>query len=406
MRAPVLAHATLLLLAGAASTAFAGELQIINRNLPGAGFNDTRAATPVGGNTGTTVGEQRLKAFQYAADLWGQALDGTVPVEIDASFAPLTCSANSVTLGNARPTRFLTNNPGLPPDIYFPVPLANQIAGVDLWSGAEIEAMFNGALAECAGDGADWYYGFDGKGGDLTDLVSVVLHELAHGLGFTTLLDPSEGFELPSSRIDIYSTHIFDITQGKSWTDLTPAQRATSSTNIRRVVWDGANVTRAAPGVLARGNPFLRLTPMPSGVAGFVSEAEFGPRAADKPVTGRVVSVTPSVVGCSISGSLAGAVVLFSGPFCAAIQEAGNAQDMGGAAAVLITDGRGVSPPFSVGAPLAYRSLFNVTVPVLGISDADAARLPRARRPRKLGQNAPYAPVPPASAAPVQRPRS
>jgi hypothetical protein len=47
----------------------------------GTGFNDTTPATPVGGNTGTTVGQQRLIVFQAAADAWGRVLESSVPIE-------------------------------------------------------------------------------------------------------------------------------------------------------------------------------------------------------------------------------------------------------------------------------------------------------------------------------------
>src|SRR6266542_528506 len=52
----------------------AAQITILNTNAAGVGFNDPTAATPVGGNTGTTVGEQRLIAFQHAADIWGALL--------------------------------------------------------------------------------------------------------------------------------------------------------------------------------------------------------------------------------------------------------------------------------------------------------------------------------------------
>jgi hypothetical protein len=46
---------------------------IINNDAPGQGLNDPTPATPVGGNTGTSLGAQRLIAFQYAANLWVRA---------------------------------------------------------------------------------------------------------------------------------------------------------------------------------------------------------------------------------------------------------------------------------------------------------------------------------------------
>ncbi|RYF01686.1 MAG: peptidase, partial [Oxalobacteraceae bacterium] len=88
-------------LAVGASSAHAATIVIVNLNEPGVGFNDTTPATPVGGNSGTTLGQQRLIAFQRAADLWGATLTSSVPVRIGASFEPLSCTASSAVLGSA-----------------------------------------------------------------------------------------------------------------------------------------------------------------------------------------------------------------------------------------------------------------------------------------------------------------
>src|SRR5215212_7729891 len=72
-------------------TAFAGPAQIIivNINAPGVGFNDPTPVAPVGGNTGTTLGQQRLIAFQHAANIWSARLNSDVPIRIRAQFVPL-----------------------------------------------------------------------------------------------------------------------------------------------------------------------------------------------------------------------------------------------------------------------------------------------------------------------------
>lgn len=49
---------------------FAATFTIVNNDGAGEGFNDPTVAVPVGGNPGVTVGQQRLNAFQFAADLW------------------------------------------------------------------------------------------------------------------------------------------------------------------------------------------------------------------------------------------------------------------------------------------------------------------------------------------------
>src|SRR4051794_27771931 len=83
------------------SQAFAkAKITVINNNVPGIGFNDPTPAVPVGGNTGTTLGEQRMNAFKEAARLWGNTLDSPVEIRILASLEPLSCTPTSGVLGS------------------------------------------------------------------------------------------------------------------------------------------------------------------------------------------------------------------------------------------------------------------------------------------------------------------
>ena len=74
----------------AAATAGPAQFVIVNINAPGIGFNDPTPAAPVGGNTGTTLGEQRLIAFTHAASIWSARLDSAVPIRIRAQFTSLS----------------------------------------------------------------------------------------------------------------------------------------------------------------------------------------------------------------------------------------------------------------------------------------------------------------------------
>src|SRR5438128_2281155 len=99
-REPAMSAKSLLaasLLLAAANLHAATTITIVNRNAPGIGFNDATPAAPVGGNSGTTLGQQRLIAFQYAASVWGAALDSAVPIRVAASFEPLACTASTAT---------------------------------------------------------------------------------------------------------------------------------------------------------------------------------------------------------------------------------------------------------------------------------------------------------------------
>ena len=66
----------------------AAQIAIINNNAAGVGFNDPTPAAPIGGNPGTTVGEQRLNAFRHAAEIWGLSVPenlATAEWKVDAA---------------------------------------------------------------------------------------------------------------------------------------------------------------------------------------------------------------------------------------------------------------------------------------------------------------------------------
>ncbi len=46
-------------------------ITVVNRDGVNEGLNDPTPFTPIGGNAATTVGQARLKAFEYAATIWG-----------------------------------------------------------------------------------------------------------------------------------------------------------------------------------------------------------------------------------------------------------------------------------------------------------------------------------------------
>src|SRR4026207_2315711 len=89
-----------------------------------AGNTDPTPAAPVGGNTGTTLGQQRLIAFQHAVDIWSQRLDSTVPIFINAQFPPLAPNV----LGSAGPVSVVRDFPNAPrAGTWYHVALANKL---------------------------------------------------------------------------------------------------------------------------------------------------------------------------------------------------------------------------------------------------------------------------------------
>jgi hypothetical protein len=385
--AKILSAATAVVFLGldpAALLAGGARITIVNNNGPNVGFNDPTPATPVGGNTGTTIGAQRLIAFQSAADIWGSLLDSSVEIRIQASFSPLTCDALSAVLGSAGPSQMLSDFAGarLPGTLY-PSALANKQQGKrDPRIGAnDIRANFNSSLgaSNCLA-GTGWYYGLDDNHGSSIDLVTVLLHEFGHGLGFLTVMDLGSGQDSLGIP-DIFERFILDTTSGKTWSDLSAPDRAVSVTNARHVVWNGAQVRASTPGTLALGTPLLTVN-SPSGAAGnyAVGTASFGRQLNVAGLTGSVVAATdPSDVSgaattdaCSPltnAAAVAGNIALVDRGTCTFVIKARNCQ-AAGAIAVLVADNTSDSPPAGLGG-----TDDSITIPVVRITQADGATL-------------------------------
>ena len=86
----------LLVLAGASHAA---TITIVNIDGPGEGFNDPTPVAPIGGNPGTTIGEQRLFVFNHAAAIWGAILPSSVEIRVRAQFSPQDCTTSGAVLG-------------------------------------------------------------------------------------------------------------------------------------------------------------------------------------------------------------------------------------------------------------------------------------------------------------------
>jgi len=92
----------------------AATITVINLDGAGEGFNDPTPATPIGGNNGTTVGAQRLIAYQKALELWGKTLKSDVDIVVQGSFRRLNCTATGGTLAQAGALQIFANFPNAP----------------------------------------------------------------------------------------------------------------------------------------------------------------------------------------------------------------------------------------------------------------------------------------------------
>jgi hypothetical protein len=118
---------------------------------------------------------QAQEAFQYAVDIWASCLDSDIPIRIAANYLPLAPGV----MGAAGPVMVHRDAPNLVPGTFYGEALADKLTGIDI-SGPgipDINANFSSTFS--------WYFGTDGNPPPgKYDFVTVVLHELGHGLGF------------------------------------------------------------------------------------------------------------------------------------------------------------------------------------------------------------------------------
>ena len=342
--------AALLALAAASPVSFAATITLVVADSATTGFNDPTPATPVGGNTGTTVGEQRLIAFQYAARHLGRARSKR---RRDPRPGELRAALVHARLGHAR---FDRNDPGRERLSGRRVsghlvrhrrwPTSARVA--DLKPGARTRAPTTSApdsiprsATRAAWTASGWYFGLDNNHGTPIDLVTVLLHEFAHGLGFITLASGDLRSGVPRRLTDVYARHIVDThRQGLERDD---RRRACGlGINPGGVVWDGPGVTAAVPPSLARERRSSGST-APASIAGVyaVGTAEFGPpfsrreasRERSSPALDAADTAGPTTTdACSAisnAAEVAGKIALIDRGTCGFVVKVKNAQNAG-----------------------------------------------------------------------------
>lgn len=119
----------------------------------------------------------------YCGQKWGEYLNSSVPIKVKVYFANLFGQTLGITIPNGR-----RDFPNAPLDsVWYPTALANALAGTELNPGEDDMNIF-------IDNTANWYFGLDGNTpSNRYDLVSVMMHEIVHGLGFMALSDINNG---------------------------------------------------------------------------------------------------------------------------------------------------------------------------------------------------------------------
>ncbi|WP_394540291.1 hypothetical protein PRJ39_06700 [Lysobacter enzymogenes] len=385
-----------------ASQAHAARIVLVNEDTPGVGLNETTPTTPVGGNPGTTIGQQRVIAYTYAMDLWGALLKSDAEIRVQGSFAPLSCylqpnGSPYIVLGQASGLGRVRGNqiPGAAlAEAWYPISLANAIAGKDLDAGGDdIYTAFSSAIdqPECrAIGGPGWHYGLRGNADNRdgkSNFLNVIMHEIGHGLGVSGYGIPGVGTPWDySARSNQFAKALPLI---ESYADLDKA-----TTTPGDVVWAGPRANASA-GLLAEHRLTLTAT-LPQQAVYDIAPAYFGPldpakfpRAAIVPVLDEAApGQAPTSLACdgmygkpkiANGEALRGKIALVDRGICRTGVQALAVQKYGAIGLISVSNEPGdpVTPsPGQVGS--------QVTIPVIGVSQAAGTAL-RARTAASAG---------------------
>ncbi len=388
------------LVAGAVALACIGAqaatITITSRDAPGVGFNDPTPVAPVGGNPGTTLGEQRMFVYQYVAKIWEQNLSSSQNITVSAGWQALNCSATSAVLGSAGAWNMWHDFPGGKPGTWYPQALANKIAGTNLSAGTpddgsgygnvDIKTQFNINLGNpnCLA-GSPFYLGIDGNAGTKVNFVETLLHELGHGLGFSVLsVQTSTGKRINAAGTayaddglpSVWEGFMYDGTAGKTWLAMSSAERKASAMNPLKLSWTGANAVGGAS--MLKKISVLKITSPQQNVPSMIDYnlSSFSPAVQVNAPLGRMAVIAPQAgqlgEGCSPfddanTMAVAGKVAVISRGGCAFALKVKNAQNAGAVGAILVNNVAGALIPGGADP--------TVTIPSGGVTMADGQML-------------------------------
>ncbi|MGB0134577.1 MAG: PA domain-containing protein [Dokdonella sp.] len=353
----------------------AATVVIVNADQPGVGLNDNTVVAPAGGNNGTTLGQQRMNLVQRAASIWGQRLASSVPIRVSVQFAgSFSCAQNPgdfVYLAYGGPAAYYTAN--LPPDpphpVIYPAALRNAILGSVADPSTpeaflQINPLIDSQPGCLTGNTGYWY----GTNPDIAPpaaaskypLLPLVLHEMAHGLGFVQNHNLQNGSGFPPYYYT-FDLKVFDNTIGKFWNLMSDSEVLVSAGNDPNVIWKGAAVDAAKSTYLRQP---VRLRIGAAAQTGEVLQAFYGPLLPSTGLSAMATVVNDGSAnpdeGCASllnAAQVQGRIAVVKRGTCGFGVKTKNAEQAG-AIAVLVLNNRAETPAD----PLPIASGFDFTI--------------------------------------------
>ena len=213
-------------------------------------------------------------------DIWAANFQSSVTVSVDATWER---SKSAEILGSAITGSYFSTFPGAPdPSLWYVSALANSLAGFDLdRNKPEIIIQVNSeAIWNTRGDGAPNQSEYD--------LKSVMLHELGHGLGFSSNDSYDSTFGIGTLFMPTPFDAYLQTSDGKRLVDLPSPSKELGTALTSSLVWSGAIGIRANGGI--KPKIFTPSTYEPGSSISHLDESTFTNSTLDSVMTPRLAA--------------------------------------------------------------------------------------------------------------------
>ena len=191
----------------------------------------------------TNTPESYRSAISAAVDVWSQYFASQVPVKVEVLWERQASAGN---LAAASPGKFHSNFKNIPDkDLWYSSALADALAGEDIEPTIpEVTIRINST------NGPMLYLGTDGNcPRNKYDLMSMILHEMSHGLGFLSNSDYDDLYGYGSIQRPTPFDAYAQLADGRRLMDLDSPSLELGRALTEPLVWSGANGVRANNGI-------------------------------------------------------------------------------------------------------------------------------------------------------------